>query len=392
MPAKTINDHNSLLRIERTNEDFAGEYNEFESIPQKQFTTTTKGRSSGFNPPNRFDTFNFEKTADDITEDDLEPKVPTEFIRDNTKTILSKNDSPDIPYTYSINPYRGCEHGCIYCYARPSHEYLGYSSGLDFETKILVKYDAAKLLEKAFLNPKWVSKPICLSGNTDCYQPAERNLEITRDLLKVFLRFRNPVRIITKNFLITRDIDILKKLAEFHLAHVVISITTLDKNLSCRMEPRTSIPSQRFEAIAMLAQHNIPVGVLTAPIIPGLNDHEIPEILRRASEAGATTSGYTVLRLSHALKELFKDWLEREYPDKYEKVIHSIRDVRQGKLNNTEWGKRMRGEGEMAEYVSGMFKTFSKKYGLNKSLAEHKPAHFLRGNSDQINLFDQTMK
>ncbi|KAB2880800.1 PA0069 family radical SAM protein [bacterium] len=389
MPTKTANRNKSLSSSERKNGEFAEEYNEFESIPQKQFTTTTKGRSSGFNPVNRFDDFHLEKTADDITEEDIERKVRTEFIRDNTKTILSKNDSPDIPYTYSINPYRGCEHGCIYCYARPSHEYLGYSSGMDFETKILVKHDAAKLLEKTFLDPKWNPEPICLSGNTDCYQPAERNFKLTRDLLNVFLKFRNPLRIITKNFLITRDIDILKALAELHLAHVVISITTLDKELSRRMEPRTSIPSQRLEAIALLAGHNIPVGVLAAPIIPGLNDHELPEMLRHASDAGATTAGYTVIRLSHALKELFKDWIEREYPDKYEKIIHSIQDVRNGKLNNTEWGKRMQGEGEMAEYIAAMFKTFSKKYGLNNRPSESKPALFLRGNSDQINLFDQ---
>ncbi|MBL7995838.1 PA0069 family radical SAM protein [bacterium] len=388
MPTKTANRNISLRSSERKKDEFAEEYNEFESIPQKQFTTTTKGRSSGFNPPNRFDDFHFEKTEEDITKEDIERNVKTEFIRDNTKTILSKNDSPDIPYTYSINPYRGCEHGCIYCYARPSHEYLGYSSGLDFETKILVKYDAAKLLEKKFLDPKWNAEPICLSGNTDCYQPAERNFKITRDLLQVFLKFRNSMRIITKNFLITRDIDILKELAELHLAHVVISITTLDQDLSRRMEPRTSIPSQRLEAIALLAKHNIPVGVLAAPIIPGLNDHELPEILRLAADAGATTAGYTVIRLSHALKELFKDWLEREYPDKYKKIIHSIQDVRNGKLNNTEWGNRMRGEGQMAEYVAALFKTFSEKYGLNKKPNENKPVPFLRGNSDQVNLFD----
>ena len=391
MPAKIDHNHNSLLRTERTDEDFAGEYNDFENVPQKQFTTTTKGRSSGFNPPNRFDALHQEKTADDIIPDDLERKIPTEFIRDHTKTILSKNDSPDIPYTYSINPYRGCEHGCIYCYARPSHEYLGYSSGLDFETKILVKYDAAKLLEKTFLSPKWNPEPICLSGNTDCYQPAERTLKITRELLKVFLKFRNPVRIITKNFLITRDLDILKPLAELNLVQVIISITTLDNNLAHRMEPRTSIPSQRLAALSSLAKHNIPVGVLTAPIIPGLNDHELPEILRLSAEAGAKTAGYTLLRLSHALKELFKDWLEREYPDKYQKIIHSIQDVRQGKLSNAEYGTRMRGEGEMAEYIAGVFKAFSKKHGLNKDSMKYRPAPFLRDGTDQISLFDQVM-
>lgn len=390
MPSRT-HQHNSLLRIERTNEDFVREYNEFESIPQKQFTTTLKGRSSGFNPANRFDSHHRQQTIDDRTPDDAEKRIATEFIKDNSKTILSKNDSPDIPYTYSINPYRGCEHGCIYCYARPSHEYLGFSSGLDFETKILVKYDAPKLLEKAFLDPKWNPQTICLSGNTDCYQPAERKLSITRDLLKVFLKFRNPVGIITKNFLITRDLDILKPLAELNLVAAVISITTLDSGLSQRMEPRTSIPAKRLEAIEQLAKSGIPVGVLTAPIIPGLNDHEIPEILRRASEAGARTAGYTVLRLSHALKDLFKDWIQRNYPDKYAKIVHSIQDVRQGKLNETEWGKRMRGEGEMADYIARMFSTFSKKYGLNQNRLDPKPAPFLRSSVNQFSLFDPSV-
>jgi DNA repair photolyase len=389
MPARTVHD-NSLIRIERTNEDFVREYNEFESIPQKQFTTTTKGRGSGFNPANRFNTHQFEQTVDDITQEDSGRKIPTQFIPDNTKTILSKNDSPDIPFTYSINPYRGCEHGCVYCYARPSHEYLGFSSGLDFESKILVKFDAPKLLEKALLNPKWHPEPICLSGNTDCYQPAERNLKITRELLKVFLKFRNPVGLITKNHLITRDIDILKELAALHLADVVISITTLDNDLSHRMEPRTSIPIKRLEAIEQLAKNGIPVGVLTAPIIPGLNDHEIPEILRRASEAGATSAGYTLLRLSHTLKDLFKDWVQRHYPDKYSKIVHSIQQVRNGKLNETEWGTRMRGEGEMSDHIARVFKIFSKKYNLNKDPCIGKPAPFLRNGIDQINLFDQT--
>jgi DNA repair photolyase len=227
-----------------------------------------------------------------------------------------------------------------------------------------------------------------MSGNTDCYQPAERNFKITRDLLKVFLKFRNPVGIITKNFLITRDMDILKQLAALHLTDVVISITTLDKNLANRMEPRTSVPAKRFEAIEQLSKNGIPVGVLTAPIIPGLNDHEIPEILRRASESGATTAGYTVLRLSHSLKDLFKDWVQRNYPDKFAKIVHSIQDVRNGQLNETEYGARMRGEGEMSDHIARVFKTFSKKYNLNKDLYISKPAPFLRNGIDQINLFD----
>ena len=365
------------------------EYNDSDLIPQKQFTKTTKGRSSGFNPANRFDEFHSEKSIDDVTEEDVDSDktVPTELIRDATKTILSKNDSPDIPFTYSINPYRGCEHGCIYCYARPTHEYLGYSSGLDFETKILVKYDAAKLLEKEFLKPSWKPETICLSGNTDPYQPLERKLQITRELLKVFLKYHNPVRMITKNYLITRDLDIIKELSALNLFGAMISVTTLDDDLARRMEPRTSRPINRLKAIETLARSNIPVGVMTAPVIPGLNDHEMPEILRLASEAGATSAGFTVVRLTWALKELFKDWLQREFPDKYNKVIHGIQDARDGKLNTIEFGKRMRGEGEMAEQIARVFKLFARKYGLNKKIVHGEPAPFLRGGVDQMQLF-----
>ncbi len=386
MPSSSVR-NNISSKIVRTDEFFEPEYNDFESVPQKQFTATAKGRASGFNPANRFDTQHTEKVFDDTWESGADIKVSTQFIPDHTKNILSKNDSPDIPYTYSINPYRGCEHGCIYCYARPSHEYLGYSSGMDFESKILVKYQAARLLEKVFQNPKWIPEPICVSGNTDCYQPAERNLKITRELLKVFLKYRNPVNMITKNFLITRDLDILSELAKWHLVEVVVSITTLDKELAHRMEPRTSIPEKRFEAIERLSAAGVPVGVLTAPIIPGLNDHEFPEILRLASEAGAQSAGYQVLRLPHALKDLFKDWLERNYPDKYNKVIHSIQDVRSGKLSESAFGKRMRGDGMMADHIARVFHTFQRKYGLNKRRSPKTPAPFLRGGADQINLF-----
>ncbi|NUM81043.1 PA0069 family radical SAM protein, partial [bacterium] len=291
------------------------------------------------------------------------------------------------PFTYSINPYRGCEHGCIYCYARPSHEYLGYSSGLDFETKILVKYDAAQLLEKEFRKPSWKPEAICVSGNTDCYQPAERKLQLTRGLLKVFLKYQNPVRLITKNFLITRDLDILTELAKLNLVGVMISITTLDTELARKMEPRTASPTKRLQAIELLAKNNIPVGVMNAPMIPGLNDHEMPEILRLASEAGATSAGYTVVRLTWALKELFKDWLERTYPTKTEKIIHAIQDVRDGKLASPEFGKRMTGEGEMAAHIAKVFKTFTHKYGLNKKIVRGHPAPFLRGGIEQFNLF-----
>jgi DNA repair photolyase len=368
----------------------APQYNEFDLLPQKQFTSTTRGRGAGFNPGNRFESTHIEKSADDVFEEDLDPErtVPTEFFRDHTRTVLAKNDSPDIPFTYSVNPYRGCEHGCIYCYARPSHEYLGFSSGLDFETKILVKYDAPRLLEEAFRKRSWEPQVVALSGNTDCYQPVERTLKITRELLKVFLRFQNPVRIVTKNFLVTRDLDLLRPLAEKHLVGVMLSITTLDRELARRMEPRTSTPQNRLKAIEVLSKSGISVGVLTSPVIPGLTDHEFPEILRLASEAGARSAGYTIVRLSHALKELFRDWLERELPTKKDKILHSIESVRGGKLSSSEFGKRMRGEGELADHIARTFKLFAKRYGLNRhDVVPDDPAPFLRTGGEQTELF-----
>jgi DNA repair photolyase len=358
-----------------------------DEVVEKQSTRSFKGRSAGFNPANRFDRLHAEPDAIDESDAIEAPKVPTQYLRDHSKSILAKNDSPDIPFTYSINPYRGCEHGCIYCYARPSHEYLGLSSGLDFETKIYVKYDAARLLEKEFIKSSWVPEAICVSGNTDCYQPVERKLELTRALLQVFRKYRNPVRLITKNNLITRDLDILTELARMNLVGVMISITTLDAELAHRMEPRTSTPKRRLAAIEALAVNGVPVGVMTAPMIPGLNDHEMPEILRQAADAGATSAGYTVVRLTWSLKELFKDWLERELPSKAQKVIHAIQDTRDGQLNNTEWRVRHTGEGTMAEHLADVFRTFTAKYGLNKKIVRGKPAPFLRHGHDQLRLF-----
>lgn len=368
----------------------ASEYNDLDSVSQKQFTATKRGRSAGFNPANRFEGTAIEKTPEDIGDEDIDPErtVPTQYLIDTSKSILSKNDSPDIPYTYSINPYRGCEHGCIYCYARPSHEYLGLSSGLDFETKIMVKHDAAKLLEREFRKRSWKPEAICLSGNTDCYQPVERRLGITRDLLKTFLKFRNPVRIITKNYLITRDLDILRALAEANLVGVMISVTTLDTELARNLEPRTSRPDRRLQAIRQLAANGIPVAVMTAPIIPGLTDHEIPEILRQAAASGAQCAGYTVIRLTYALKDLFKDWLERQYPSKSDKVLNGIRAVRQGELTSPEFGKRMTGEGQIAEHIANTFKLFAKRFGVDrKEIVPADPLPFLRGGVDQTCLF-----
>lgn len=333
-----------------------------------------KSRGSGINTKNRFEPFEIDydlSTFDEYFDSDPEPaRIKTVFYNDNSKSILAKNDSPDLGFTYSINPYRGCEHGCIYCYARPTHEYLGFSAGLDFETKIMVKLDAPKLLEEAFRKKSWVPQTIMFSGNTDCYQPVERRLGITRECLRVFLEFRNPVGVITKNALIQRDIDILSELASMNLVNVVISITTLKRELSRKMEPRTSVPSKRLETVEKLAAAGIPVGVNTAPIIPGLNDEEIPAILKAAAERGARSAGKVMVRLPHSVKELFNEWLMRVYPEKASKIINRIKDIRRGELSSAEFGKRMRGEGQYAEQIHRLFKTCCSRYGLNKDI-EH---------------------
>jgi len=350
----------------------------------------SKSRSTGLNIQNRFEELYIDYHDENIEHqiyDDTFPKIDTKFFNDNSKSVLAKNDSPDLGFDYSINPYRGCEHGCIYCYARPSHEYLGFSAGLDFESKIMVKKDAAKLLNHAFMKKPWKPQAIMLSGNTDCYQPVERKLEITRDILKVFLKFRNPVSIITKNALIQRDIDILKQLAEFNLVSVTISITTLNRELSRRLEPRTSVPKKRFETVEIIARNNIPVGINLAPIIPGLNDEEIPSILKTASEAGAIWAGRVMLRLPYSVKELFLEWLKRNYPEKESKILNRIHEIRSGKLSETEFGKRMRGEGELAEAIHKLFDINCEKYGLNKQRIKLRNDLFSRQNHEQIDLF-----
>ncbi|HEY6952602.1 MAG TPA: PA0069 family radical SAM protein, partial [Bacteroidota bacterium] len=307
------------------------------------------GRGAGFNPPNRFEEISVGRAPEDIAhyfeDPDPERTILTKFYFDHTKSILAKNESPDLGFTYSINPYRGCEHGCIYCYARPSHEYLGFSSGIDFESKILVKEDAPRLLRETFLSRSWIPQVVLFSGETDCYQPVERRLGITRECLGVFLKFRNPVSVITKNALIQRDVDILKELAAMNVVSVIISITTLDERLARTMEPRTSTPLRRLETVRVLSDNGIPVSVNIAPLIPGLNDEEIPEIIRRVAHHGATRVNYSLLRLPYAVKDLFLDWLRRELPEKASRIENRIRSVRSGKLSTSEFGKRMSGEG-----------------------------------------------
>jgi len=348
------------------------------------------GRAAGFNPPNRFEEIKVELPPADIAQYfDIpapEARIATKFYVDDTKSILAKNDSPDVGFTYSLNPYRGCEHGCIYCYARPSHEYLGFSSGLDFETKILVKRNAAELLRTALLEKSWIAQTVHLSGDTDCYQPVERALHLTRDCLRVFLELSHPVSIITKNALIHRDLDILEELASLNLVHVIISVTTLDQDLARTMEPRTSPPQKRLETVETLASRGIPVSVNVAPVIPGLNDVEIPSILKAASDRGAHGAGYLIVRLPFAVKDLFVDWLERELPEKSLKIQSRIRSVRGGKLTESEFGIRMSGTGKIAETIQQLFSSSCDRYGLNKQRVELRKDLFVR-NRDQLRLF-----
>jgi DNA repair photolyase len=332
------------------------------------------GRGAGFNPPNRFERLHVEPL------DEVEPGAhpPTEFFIDSSKSILAKNDSPDVPFTYSINPYRGCEHGCIYCYARAGHEYLGFSAGIDFESKIVVKRDAAELLHKEFLKKSWEPQVVALSGATDPYQPGERRLELTRKCLEVFLKFRNPVSIITKSHLITRDLDLLTALSARNLVEVVLSITTLDTGLAGILEPRASTPARRLEAVKVLSGAGIPTGVNVAPLIPGLTDEELPAILREAAACGAESACYILVRLPFSVKDLFLDWLRRNLPERAPKIVGRLREVRAGELSASDFVTRKQGQGKMAETIHNMFDVFCRRYGLSRSARTLSTAHFTR--------------
>ena len=350
-----------------------------------------KGRGANLNPRNRFEKLSVEDFTFDDWQDFEEPEnnnVLTEYYLDESKTVIAKNDSYDVGFEYSFNPYRGCEHGCIYCYARPTHEFLGFSSGVDFETKIMVKPNAASLLEEELKKKGYKPDIIIFSGNTDCYQPLERKMKITREALKVCLKYRNPVGVITKNALIQRDVDILKEMAVVGIVSVTISVTTLDKNLARKMEPRASIPEMRLRTIEVMAENNIPVSVNVAPIIPGLNDKEIPNILKECSKRGADSAGYIMLRLPYAVKDLFIEWVQREFPERASKIINSIRAIRNGKLNSYEFGKRFRGEGELADTVRNLFKISCRKYGLNRKHFNVTTEHFKSDFNKQLQLFE----
>ena len=344
-----------------------------------------RGRGTVGNPPNRFEKLWYER--DPEWTDPEDPAPATQFLSDTSRSIISYNDSPDVGFDASLNPYRGCEHGCVYCYARPTHEYLGFSSGLDFETKILVKEDAPELLRQELSSPSWKPQVVAVSGVTDPYQPVERRLGITRRCLEVFVEFRNPVVIITKNYLVTRDLDLLSELARFDAAAVFLSVTTLDDNLRRALEPRTSHPSRRLAAIEALAQAGVPTGVLVAPVIPGLTDHELPSIIEEAVKVGAKYAGYVVMRLPHAVKHLFEQWLMRHFPDRKEKVLSRIRAVRGGRLNDPRFKSRMQGEGIFAEQIARMFSLACRKAGIVGRSPKLFTAAFRRPPGAQLSLF-----
>ncbi len=324
--------------------------------------SSPRGRGAVGNPPNRFEKIRLERDEDWNPEEDPSPK--TQFLRDLSQSIITYNNSPDIPFDASINVYRGCEHGCSYCYARISHEFIGFSAGLDFETKIVVKENAPELLRRELASPKWKPQELAMSGVTDCYQPVERRLQITRRCLAVLAEFRNPVSIITKNLLVTRDLDLLCELAKYDAIHVHLSINSLDHELARKLEPRASSPKQRLAAVEALAKAGVPVGVLVAPVIPALNDHEIPAVLAAAKAAGAGWAGTEILRLPLTVAPVFEKWLEQNVPEKKDKILGRIRTIRGGKLNDPRFGVRMRGEGVFAEQISQMFHVARRKVGL----------------------------
>jgi DNA repair photolyase len=348
---------------------------------------------SNIDPPNRFESVRREADLADLEWDQEYLRTlthrPIEYLDDRSQSIVSRNESPDVPYNYSVNPYRGCVHACCYCYARPYHEYLGFNAGLDFETKIMVKRDAARLLRAFLARSSWRPEPINFSGVTDCYQPIERQLCLTRQCLEVAWECRQPVSIVTKNALVVRDLDLLRSLAQCQLVQVLVSITTLDPQLARELEPRTSIPAARLRAIETLAAAGIPVGVLLAPVIPGLNDTEIPRLLAAARDCGAQAANYVLLRLPRTVAPVFVEWLERTRPLAAGKVLARLQCTRGGQLNRSDWGERMVGTGAVAEQIGSLFRLFRRQLGLAGELPAHNCELFRPppASSGQLRLF-----
>jgi DNA repair photolyase len=348
-----------------------------------------KGRGARSNDSSRYDAERRVGFDDGWNRDDEEPPpIRTEVLRDATRTIIARNTSPDISFSQSINPYRGCEHGCIYCFARPTHAYLGLSPGIDFESKLLVKPDAAKLLEAELIKPSYRPQVIAMGTNTDPYQPIEREWRVTRSILEVLAAFKNPVGIVTKSALIARDIDILAPMAAEGLAKVAVSITTLDRKLARIMEPRAATPQRRLETLRALSDAGIPTVVMTAPIIPALNDEEMESILAAAADAGAKQAGYTLLRLPLEIKDLFREWLEAQVPDRAKHVMSLVRSMRGGKDYDSNWGTRMTGTGPYAQLIAQRFAIATKRLGLNQTRVELDASKFQRPaqTGDQLSL------
>jgi DNA repair photolyase len=348
-------------------------------------------RGSAENPANRFERLAYAEDPEFVDDapgdgDAREPALPTRYYRDPSRTLIARNESPDVGFDASINPYRGCSHGCAYCYARPTHEYLGLSAGLDFETHILVKEDAPALLDKTLRAPGWQPEVIAISGVTDPYQPVERKLRITRGCLAVLAKYRNPCVIVTKSGLVTRDIDLLRDLAEHDAAAVNVSITSLDDHLRRVMEPRASTPHERLRAVEALAKAGVPVGVLVAPIVPGLTDSEIPAIVAAAARAGARTVRSVVLRLPHGVADLFEAWLARHFPDRAAKVMSRVRSMRGGSRYDSRYFKRQRGEGVFADQIEDLFELACRRAGVNRDWPTLSTAAFRRPGGEQLAL------
>jgi DNA repair photolyase len=343
------------------------------------------GRGAAINPPNRFEALHVE--ADPDCPEEERPNPRTQFFYDATESLLTKNNSPDVGFSYGFNVYRGCEHGCAYCFARPYHEYLGWSSGLDFETKILVKLRAPELLRRELTAKNWQPQPIAMSGATDCYQPAERHFRLTRRCLEVCAELRHPIFIITKNALITRDLDVLGELARFNCISVNLSVTSLDADLAGKLEPRASRPAARLQAIRQLSAAGIPTSVMVAPIIPGLTDHEMPAILEACADAGATRAGHVLVRLPFAVKDVFLQWLDDHAPTKKKRIVDRLMTLHGGKLYDSNWGKRMSGEGIFAEQLTELFKVTARRAGLNQQEFELSTEHFRRPGGSQLELW-----
>ena len=340
-----------------------------------------KGQGAQRNVKNRFEQYSYEPEDWEIE------KTNTQIIEVFPKTIVNVVKSPDLPMEYSLNPYQGCEHGCSYCYARPTHEYWGFSAGIDFERKIMVKKNAPELLEKFFRKRNYIPKTIMLSGNTDCYQPIERELKITRKILEVCLAYRHPVSILSKNALVLRDLDLFIKMNELNLISVALSIPTMNEDLRRKMEPRTSSAIKKLEALKILKENNIPTGAMIAPIIPGLNSDETLKIIKKISETGADWFGYTLIRLNDTVEPVFVKWLETSFPDRKDKVISLIKQMRGGKLGEKRYFERYKGEGSIAEMIHKTIEIGRNKYFKNRKIAELSAAHFSGSKTQQLKLF-----